>query len=80
MHEMSVAQRIIDTVSGYGALRHIFISVGLQSCVHPRMLLRAYEQLKPMTSARAAKLHMNWGTGEDIQVLYIEVENARDTH
>jgi len=73
-----VASRILETVETYKGLRSVFVSVGRKSCVHPDMLMNAFDIAKQGTPAAAAELVAVPSPGEDITVLSVEVDDAQD--
>ncbi len=73
-----MASRIVETVQEYPGLRVIYVAIGRKSCVHPDMLRDAFELVKHGTCAEWAELVTVPCPGEDISVLSVEVEDAKD--
>jgi Zn finger protein HypA/HybF involved in hydrogenase expression len=75
MHDVSVAERILDAVKDCKGLRTVFVLVGRDSCVRADMLERSFDAAKRGTPQEAAKLVVVPGPGEDITVISVEVDD-----
>ena len=73
MHEAGVALRVLEAVLPYRGVRTVFVAVGRESCVRPRMLRTAFAAASARTSAEGAALVTVDSPGDDICVLSIEV-------
>lgn len=78
MHDVSVAQKILETVKGCKNLRSVFVLVGRDSCIRAEMLGHSFDIAKRGTPAESAKLVVVPGPGEDITILSVEVDRDSD--
>ncbi len=86
MHELSVALevcRIAEDYVGREALprvREIGLAVGRHSGVEAGSLLFCLESLLTQPPFRSARTHMERTAGDELRVLYLEVDDERPAH